>query len=206
MPITLLLTPRIFRPFYGPVVYLSFREILAWMLAKCLRKPRSKTAAAACLLRLAGLKRLEKVVKFTDFLNKRNVLSFCGPLKSPNGFLWKKTTTTSSAFALATLLASKPIDGSMYSLGWIRARKLYKIASAIVRYGAHWARRLTQYLAYYSGIDEYGVPINYFLQTCFKEKPKRTLNFKCKYLHSYILCKSVIPICMYVNHFTTFPG
>ena len=53
------------------------------------------------------LKRLEKVVKFTDFLNKRNLLSFCGPLKSPNGFLWKKTTTTSSAFALATLLASK---------------------------------------------------------------------------------------------------
>ena len=68
------------------------------MLAKCLRKPRSKTAAAACSHRLAAtalgssrvLKRLEKVVKFTDFLNKRNVLSFCGPLKSPNGFLWKE--------------------------------------------------------------------------------------------------------------------
>ena len=91
------------------------------MLAKCLRKPRSKTAAAACSHHLAGtalgssrvLKRLEKVVKFTDFLYKRNVLSFCGPLKSPNGFLWKKNDYDIISFCSGNL-EPKPIDGSTH--------------------------------------------------------------------------------------------
>ena len=148
------------------------------MLAKCLRKPRSKTAAAACSHRLAAtalggsrvLKRLEKVVKFTDFLNKRNVLSFCGPLKSPNGFLWKKTTTTSSAFALATLLASKAIDGSTHldEFVLVNFTKQHQLLCGKVRCGAYQVRRLTQYLAY-SGIDEYGAPINYFCRHVFSK-------------------------------------